>query len=418
MHTLWMPPERTPLSGVAAELVSTAAQEFVKDPSELLGIGDRAILDALPVLASDTDLAAMAQATNHANVMRWLVSMTRQPGGPVGQDLTPESLEIARDVIRRGLDREVLWTGYHRGQNATWLGWMNRLCRLAAEEPRWAAVLGEALDASARSFFGFVDDILINVEAQVSQERDQLLGGGAARRMETVQLILESAPITEARARTRLGYDVAGSHVGLVLWSEGGIGHGSLEKAAVTVARAAGIGRPLMLPAGGTSMWAWAAASQAPDLTGIRQALDTITPSVHVAVGGRQEGMAGFRLTHRQALDARRLAQRLAEPARFTSYEEIEVVVLAGADPERAAPFVRNTLGDLLDERPELRRTLLTYLRHERNATRAARELFTHRNTVLNRLARAEALLPRPTLERPLAVHLALELNHWLTSQP
>jgi len=53
------------------------------------------------------------------------------------------------------------------------------------------------------------------------------------------------------------------------------------------------------------------------------------------------------------------------------------------------------------------------YLREQHNATRAARVLFTHRNTVLSRLARIEKLLPAPLEGRGLQVALALEIVHW-----
>jgi DNA-binding PucR family transcriptional regulator len=39
--------------------------------------------------------------------------------------------------------------------------------------------------------------------------------------------------------------------------------------------------------------------------------------------------------------------------------------------------------------------------------------LFTHRNTVLTRLARMERLLPAPLEGRGLQVALALEIVHW-----
>jgi DNA-binding PucR family transcriptional regulator len=39
--------------------------------------------------------------------------------------------------------------------------------------------------------------------------------------------------------------------------------------------------------------------------------------------------------------------------------------------------------------------------------------LFTHRNTILARLSRAEELLPAPLDGRGLQVGLALEIVHW-----
>ena len=39
--------------------------------------------------------------------------------------------------------------------------------------------------------------------------------------------------------------------------------------------------------------------------------------------------------------------------------------------------------------------------------------LFTHRNTILTRLSRIEALLPAPLEGRGVPVALALEILHW-----
>ncbi|MBA2348711.1 MAG: helix-turn-helix domain-containing protein, partial [Solirubrobacterales bacterium] len=83
-------------------------------------------------------------------------------------------------------------------------------------------------------------------------------------------------------------------------------------------------------------------------------------------------------------------------------------------DEERADEFVRRTLGELATAPVELRETLRTYLREDCNATRTARVLFAHRNTVLGRLARADELLPAPLAGRGLQVGLALEIVHWL----
>ena len=50
--------------------------------------------------------------------------------------------------------------------------------------------------------------------------------------------------------------------------------------------------------------------------------------------------------------------------------------------------------------------------------TRAARALYTHRNTVLNRLRRAERLLPLPLAGNGVDVGAALEIAQWLGTQP
>ncbi|MFG2825848.1 helix-turn-helix domain-containing protein [Kitasatospora sp. NPDC048365] len=47
------------------------------------------------------------------------------------------------------------------------------------------------------------------------------------------------------------------------------------------------------------------------------------------------------------------------------------------------------------------------------NATRAAARLFTHHNTLLRRLARAEQLLPRPLARHTIEVGTALQVFQW-----
>jgi DNA-binding PucR family transcriptional regulator len=92
----------------------------------------------------------------------------------------------------------------------------------------------------------------------------------------------------------------------------------------------------------------------------------------------------------------------------------VELVALAAGDDQRAADFARRTLGPLLGADPLLRETLLAYVRADYNASAAARSLYTHRNTVLNRIERARELLPAPIEGRALELGLALEIARWL----
>lgn len=109
------------------------------------------------------------------------------------------------------------------------------------------------------------------------------------------------------------------------------------------------------------------------------------------------------------------MADRNPGRERFTAYDDVRLAVLASGDEEAAAQFVSDTLGRLADADADLRETLRVYLQEDANTARAATRLFTHRNTVLNRLERAERLLPQPLSGRHLNVGLALELVHWST---
>ncbi len=82
-------------------------------------------------------------------------------------------------------------------------------------------------------------------------------------------------------------------------------------------------------------------------------------------------------------------------------------------DADRAAVFVKRVLGDLEAASPELRSAVRIFVREQCNVSRAAGKLFTHRNTLLRRLARADELLPRPLSGNSVEVGVALDVLHW-----
>ena len=91
--------------------------------------------------------------------------------------------------------------------------------------------------------------------------------------------------------------------------------------------------------------------------------------------------------------------------------------MLAARDEQRATDFIMATLGRLADNTPSaarLRETLRVFLEEAENAPRAAARLHTHRNTILQRVARATDLLGYAPGEKRLAVELALELRRRL----
>jgi DNA-binding PucR family transcriptional regulator len=62
---------------------------------------------------------------------------------------------------------------------------------------------------------------------------------------------------------------------------------------------------------------------------------------------------------------------------------------------------------------PEVRTAVLAFVNEQCNASRAATRLYTHRNTLLRRLTRAEQLLPRPLEENSVNVAVALDVLRW-----
>ena len=393
-----------------AALIRAAATAFIADPTEVFEEVDAAVLAAAPSrLAGDPAITAAAIATDHANILHWSHANIARPGARVPANLSPEALDLARDIVRRGLGDATL-NIYRIGQNVAWRTWMSRAFMLT-EDP---GELRELLDVTARSIFAFVDETVAGIQELIDREREQLIGGSHAERLETVNLILEGAPITSARASTRLRYELAREHTAAVIWSDARASdQGELEKAADALARAAGSRRPFAIVAGARSMWAWYAGAAPADVAGLCEEL-ALTPGVRIAIGSTAGGMDGFRRSHLDALATHRLMNRMPDELTVAGYADVQLVALSAQDEEGAADFVARTLGDLATADAELRETLRVYIREEFSTSRAARVLYAHRNTVLNRLARARELLPAPLEHRGLQVGLALEIVHWL----
>jgi DNA-binding PucR family transcriptional regulator len=411
-----VPPVRAwePPSDRVAALIRAGATALLDEPAALFAQVDDAVLGATPSrLSSDPAITAATVATNHANILHWANANVRRPGAHVPANLSPAVLDLARDIVRRGLDDTTLNT-YRIGQNVAWQAWMS-LAFTLTDDP---AELRELLDVTARSIFAFVDETVEGIQELIDREREQLTGGTHAERLETVNLILEGAPITSARAGARLRYELSGRHTAAVAWSDHDLRDaGALEQAAGALARSAGARRAFTVAATTRSLWAWYVGDRAPDLDAVRAHLDG-APGVRIALGTTAAGMDGFRRSHLDALATQRLMQRMPDALRLASYEDVQLVALTAADEEGAADFVTRTLGRLAAADPELRETLRVYIREEFSASRAARALYAHRNTVLNRLARARELLPAPLEGRGLQVGLALEIAHWLGDAP
>ena len=406
--TLWKVASWAPPTPAVAEMIRTGAGLLLETREAIFAEVDGAILaDQASPLVTDPAIAAAIRRNTHANLVHWAEANLVAPGAPVPPNVGRGALTLARDLVRRGLDQTALHT-YRVGQNVGWQRWMSLAFQLTSDP----AELRELLDVSARSIFTFVDATLAELGVQIERERDELLRGTHAQRLEVVNLLLEGAPISEQRAATRLGYSLRGTHTAAIVWSDAAeIDPARLEQAAEAVGRAAGT-RPLTILASASASWVWVAGAPRAESSSLGDAIEQI-PDVRIALGSPAAGAPGFRRSHLDALATQRLMHRGPPERRVASYEEVQLVSLVTQDEERADQFVATTLGALAEAPAELRETARVYMREGYNAARTARVMFTHRNTILARLDRVDALLPAPLGERGLQVALALEVLRW-----
>ena len=428
VHTEAMAPERS-----VTDLIADVADALLADLDAIGAEMDAAELVLTPALGADAAITAEVSASNRANALGILTRLARRDGDYPPITVPPEALDIVRTVVRRGVDLDVIFQAYRRGQNIAWEHWMAAAGRVVPPGP----LLVEVLQTSSRFLFDYVDQVIAQVIAEAQREREEVLGGALARRVETVRLILDGAPIDRQRASERLGYDLDRRHTALVVWTEAGdstrrdggaagrdtstrdgeAAHGALESAAGLLAHAAGAPRPLMFLAATSTLWAWLGSRTDPSPVALAAAMSSAHPRVRVAVGPTRAGITGFRTSHAAALDVQRLVAGRPDGERLLFHHDLEVTALAARDQALAAEFVASTLGPLAadtDTAERLRETLRVFLDEAENAPRAADRLHTHRNTVLQRVARATEILGRRPGERRLACELALELAHRL----
>lgn len=363
-----------------------------------------------PDVAEDPTLLASLRRVNRATIMHWAEANLRDPGREVPAYGGPEVQALVRDLVRRGFDAQAI-EPYRAAQNAAWQVWMNIAFSLTDD----AAELQELLQVSARSIFSYVDANMASTVELVLREREELLRGTNADRLETLTLILDGAPLQLPRAERRLGWAFDRTHVAAIIWSDRPeVEQEDLERVAAEVARAIRAGGVLTVEASGGSVWLWGAVDGGADedLTGLEALLGEL-PHVRVALGSPASGIDGFRRSHADAYAAQRLIARLGSPARIARFEELRVVAAVTQDEGRARELVADALGELEHGPKVVLETLRTYLRTGLNASRAAELLHAHRNTIVARLAKAEDLLPRPLGESILDVHVALEILHW-----
>ncbi len=204
---------------------------------------------------------------------------------------------------------------------------------------------------------------------------------------------------------SRFQYDFDSTHVGV-------ISVGSDASAAVDVLAKA-LGYELLRVGRGEAVWAWFGARAGAEPARLGEVISSRWPSrLPLAVGEPAQGLAGWRLTHRQARAAFSIALRGPDP--IACYGDVALLASAFQDDLLTASLRQLYLAPLERERDGgevLRRTLRAYFGTGRNISAAASALGANRNTVTNRLRAAEAKIGRPLTSCATELDTALRLS-------
>ncbi len=403
--------ERTPpLTPAARDLIRATLERVLADGPALFGELHEAVAASAPAtLVADPALAAEIERSNVAILAAWVDATMRHPGEPVAPVLGAETLDIVRDVARRGLEDSTY--NYFRVGLAVA---SRHIMEAAFERSSDPQVLREALSLMLSSSADYIDRSVAALRAVIEQEREARAVGGRTRRLEIAMALLEGDALPTETASARLGFELGRPLLGCILWADPSTGPGmeGLEKVARQLADAYEARSPLVISASAASVWMWLPTRFRPELSTLR-AMVAETEGVQVAIGSTGNGVAGFRSGHRDALHTQRVMHRLGNAAVLATHEELRIVALAGADEVAADEFVAVVLGALASASPDLRSTLRAVIASGFDTAGVAERLALHRNTVLGRVRRAENLLPPGSEERWIDVAVALELDHW-----
>ena len=162
-------------------------------------------------------------------------------------------------------------------------------------------------------------------------------------------------------------------------------------------------------------VWAWLGGRRAFEREEVAEVAASLRrelpPRTVFALGEPAEGLAGWRLTHRQAHAALPIARR--SPETVVRYADVALLAAVLRDDLLATSLRKLYLEPLEAERDGgavLRETLRAYFSRERNVSSAAMALGVSRQTVNSRLRSAAERLGRSLESCAVELHTALQL--------
>jgi PucR C-terminal helix-turn-helix domain/GGDEF-like domain len=357
--------------------------------------------------ADDDELRAGTLASTRS-VLTLMADMVRL-GRPASEGVPPpDAIAYAREFVHRGLPVDALLRAYHVGHATFFDNWVAGVHE-EVTDPQW---LARAVELVANWTFEYVQALNRELVTRFTAERERWVRSAAAIRTDTVRALLDGEPFDQHLATQRLSYQLDRHHLAYVIWSEeddDGDPYATLEDVASDLAREAGAGRPLVVGLAPRLVCAWVGAPEPFDMVVAR-----VAGAPRVAFGSTAEGVQGFRSSHREAMQARRVARLSGRRGgTVTRYVDVALTAVASVDLDLARDFVARELGPLAgndDDSLRLAATLRVYLEEHASPRRTAQRLGVHENTVKNRVRAARELLGHPPEERVAEVLVALRL--------
>jgi hypothetical protein len=173
------------------------------------------------------------------------------------------------------------------------------------------------------------------------------------------------------------------------------------------------LGCELLMVSHGQQVWAWFGGPRQLEAVAFERASSSERyAGVSLACGEPCLGIAGWRLTHRQAVEAQRVA--VCRPQRITWYADVALLAVALQNDTLAQSLKQRYMVPLCGQKDRgvvLRTTLRSYIDADCSSTSAESVLHVGRHTVARRVRTAEQLVGRaiPDCSAELGIALWLE---------
>ncbi len=231
-----------------------------------------------------------------------------------------------------------------------------------------------------------LDRLVAAVAAEYRHEVETRLHNAEDRRTERVKMLLTGHLLEPDELR----YEFDVWHIGAIAYGPGA--QVVIRDLATKLDR-----RLLLVRPGGGAIWAWLGGRRKVTAKEAEHLAPMPWPSgLSLALGEPERGLAGWRLTHRQARAAAPLALRPLQ--RMVRYADVALLAAALHDDVFASSLQRLYLDPLAHERDggaALRQTLRAYFAAGRNVSSTAAMLGVSRQTVSSRLRTIEDRIGR-----------------------
>jgi hypothetical protein len=261
---------------------------------------------------------------------------------------------------------------------------------------------GGALQCIMRDTAAVFDRLISTIAEEYQREAQGFISTPEERMAARVRSLL-SGELLEA---ADIDYEFEAWHLGAV--ASGGCSSEVLREMAQRLDR-----RLLLVRPDDGTLWAWFGGRRAVDPENLDAVLSSVWPDESVlALGEPAKGLAGWRLTHRQAQAVLPVARRSANGR--VQYADAALLASVLQDDLLIGSLQERYLAPLAEERDggaTLRATLRAFFSSDRNVSSAAALLGVNRHTVTNRLRIVEERIGRSLSSAGAEVEAALRLH-------